>query len=116
MLSDKMYRLLPRADEVRPEYLLLALSSNNTQRHLSTLKTGLAESQTNISQAIVRSLWIPVPDRIEQVRICTKQAGHSLQAQLEGSRLAKLRSLKQGLMDDLLTGRVRVAVPEEATS
>jgi hypothetical protein len=28
----------------------------------------------------------------------------------------KLVSLKHGLMDDLLTGRVRVAVPEEATA
>ena len=60
MLSDKLYRLRYKLS-VHPEFLAMALASSWTQRHLSTLKTGLAESQTNISQAIVKDLLIRVP-------------------------------------------------------
>ena len=35
---------------------------------------------------------------------------------LEHSSVEKLRTLKHGLMDDLLTGRVRVSVTEEAAA
>jgi hypothetical protein len=35
---------------------------------------------------------------------------------VETTDLYKLRTLKHGLMDDLLTGRVRVSVPEEAAA
>lgn len=113
MLSDKMYRLLPNTEKVSPEYLALALSGEKTQRHLATLKTGLAESQTNISQSIVLSLWIPLPGLAEQDRICDRHASLSRQAQLEALVLAKLLVLKKGLMNDLLTGRVRATINEE---
>lgn len=113
MLSDKLYRLSPKTKQLTPAFLALALSGEQTQRHLSTLKTGLAESQTNISQAIVRSLWIATPDLSEQERINATHAELTRQAQTVNFNLAKLRSLKEGLMDDLLTGRVRVAIRGE---
>ena len=50
MLSDKLYRLRYKLS-VHPEFLAMALASSWTQRHLSTLKTGLAESQTNMTIA-----------------------------------------------------------------
>lgn len=107
MLSDKLYRLVPHVAEIEAAYLVLALSGRATQQHLSTLKTGLAESQTNISQAIVRSLWLSLPKRDEQSRICDAYSSLSRQQDGECAGLAKLRTLKLGLMDDLLTGRVR---------
>ena len=57
MLSDKIYRISLK-QSVLPNYIALALSSKSTQIHLSTLKTGLAESQTNISQKIVKQLLV----------------------------------------------------------
>ena len=107
ILSDKLYRLLPSHD-VLPNFLVRALSGHHCQSHLSTLKTGLAESQTNISKAIVRKLLIPVPPLQEQWKIGDVLESQNARFEREHTCLDKLRLLKQGLMDDLLTGRVRV--------
>ena len=107
MLSDKLYRLRYKLS-VHPEFLAMALASSWTQRHLSTLKTGLAESQTNISQAIVKDLLIkvPLPGEQEQIAFVARQ----LDKQLMQTRfcLEKLRAVKTSLMQDLLTGNRRV--------
>ena len=106
MLSDKIYRLVPTA-EIRNAYLVLALSGARTQRHLSRLKTGLAESQTNISQAIVRALWIPLPPVEEQEMIVLRYSAISNRIQEDQGLLYRLKALRSGLASDLLTGRVR---------
>ena len=65
-------------------------------------------AQKNINLEVLRPLPIPCPTPVEQERI-----GHlydrmdSCQEHTEQS-LLKLRSLKTALMQDLLTGRVRV--------
>ena len=119
MLSDKLYRLIPKRS-LDAEFLVMALASDRTQRHLSTLKTGLAESQTNISQDIVRRLNIQVPRKDEQEQIAKIVSGISNQLNSEYRQLGKMRALKTALMQDLLTGRRRVAPllsePLEATA
>ncbi|HBJ37028.1 MAG TPA: restriction endonuclease subunit S [Planctomycetaceae bacterium] len=114
MLSDKIYRLVPKTG-LLPNYFTLALSSERTQTYLSTLKTGLAESQTNISQEIVRRLWIGIPEIDEQEKICRRLDAiqQAMNAEMRG--LSKLRLQKTGLMQDLLTGKVRVNADEENT-
>ena len=107
ILSDKLYRLIPR-DCIKPDFLTYALSGNQTQRHLSTLKTGLAESQTNISQEIVRTLLIPIPTIQEQEKISSILDTQDIRIRKEEAYLNKLKLQKQGLMHDLLTGKVRV--------
>jgi type I restriction enzyme S subunit len=111
MLSDKIYRLVPKKG-LLPNYFALALSSERTQTHLSTLKTGLAESQTNISQEIVRRLWIGLPKPDEQRKTCERLEGVHQIMRAELNDLAKLRLQKTGLMQDLLTGNVRVNADE----
>lgn len=111
MISDKMYRLVPRGS-IGSEFLALALSSDRTQTHLSKLKTGLAESQTNISQEIVRRLRIPFPAMQEQKRISSLIRRVNRLIVSERSHLTKLELQKTGLMQDLLTGKVRVKVDE----
>lgn len=107
MLSDKVYRLVPK-DEIGNAFLALALSGSRTQMHLSRLKTGLAESQTNISQAIVRALLIPLPPVEEQERIVTRYSATVKRITEDQGLLNRLRALKAGLASDLLTGHVRV--------
>jgi len=111
MLSDKIYRLVPKKS-VLPRYLSLALSSESTQTYLSTLKTGLAESQTNISQEIVRRLWIGIPDHAEQQRTCARIDAIENFLCIQRRSLDEFRVQKVGLMQDLLTGKVRVRVDE----
>jgi len=114
MISDKIYRLVPKKGVV-PEFLVHALSGHQTQRHLSTLKTGLAESQTNISQEIVRRLFLACPPHDEQERVVDAVDAHDARIRAEEAYRDKLLAIKKGLMHDLLTGRVRVKVPQETT-
>ena len=107
MLSDKLYRLIYKPS-AQPEFLAMTLASSWTQRHLSTLKTGLAESQTNISQAIVKDLLIRVPSPEEQEQIASVVRKLDWQLKQWRSCLEKLRAVKIGLMQDLLTGNRRV--------
>jgi type I restriction enzyme S subunit len=107
MLSDKLYRLVPK-DSLDSEYLVMALASSQTQCHLSTLKTGLAESQTNISQDIVRNLLVRIPPKPEQVEVAKIVRSASDRIDSGVRQLGKLRSLKTALMQDLLTGKKRV--------
>jgi type I restriction enzyme S subunit len=115
MLSDKLYRLIPR-DYVKPDFLAYTLSGNRTQGHLSTLKTGLAESQTNISQEIVRTLLIALPKIQEQERIISILDTHDTRIRTEEAYREKLKLQKKGLMHDLLTGKVRVKDADKFTS
>jgi len=59
---------------------------------------------------------VPILSSAEQKRIQSVLAGSTRRLEREQAHLDKLRTLKHGLMDDLLTGRVRVAVPKEAAA
>lgn len=107
ILSDKIYRLVP-TKEADGRFLCYALSSSGSQRHLSNLKTGMAESQTNISQEIVKALMTVCPPSAEQSLIADRLDHISSESNKSTTVLAKLRSLKTALMQDLLTGRKRV--------
>jgi type I restriction enzyme S subunit len=61
-------------------------------------------------------LPFPLPPLAEQQCIAVLVAQVEARQEAERFGLSKLRDLKQGLMDDLLTGRVRVRVPEEASA
>jgi type I restriction enzyme S subunit len=61
-----------------------------------------------ISSGIVMDLSVAVPEIEEQDRIldCLGASDHRLN--IETMSVGQLRALKSGLIDDLLTGRVRV--------
>jgi len=58
-------------------------------------------------------IQIPVPSRGEQEGILRILRIHDVRIQTEQRYLKKLKLQKNGLMHDLLTGKVRVRVPEE---
>jgi type I restriction enzyme, S subunit len=107
MISDKMYRLRLRDVDI-PAYFALALSSQYAQAAVTRTITGMAESQTNITQEVIRTLLVMCPPVDEQRAISLRVAVLGDRQQTEQAHLVALRSLKSGLMDDLLTGRVRV--------
>jgi type I restriction enzyme S subunit len=68
-------------------------------------------SQTSIAhltQEKLASVPLPVPEHDEQLAMATRLMAHDAKAKYEDQKLAKLEATKKGLMDDLLTGRVRV--------
>ncbi len=63
----------------------------------------------------LRTTLLPVPQIAEQRRIVEILRTQQSRIEIAREESAKLRLLKQGLMDDLLTGRVRVSAGEGAT-
>jgi len=66
----------------------------------------------NLNTESLRAMPIPFPSLTEQSRICEVIGGANRQLSLLNTDLGKLRIVKTGLMQDLLTGKVRVKVDE----
>jgi type I restriction enzyme, S subunit len=71
-------------------------------------------AQKNINLQDLRPLLLAAPARDEQDEIAMRYEALQSQLQSEKDALEKCRSTKSGLMDDLLTGRVRVTPLLEA--
>jgi type I restriction enzyme, S subunit len=64
----------------------------------------------------ILGLAMTVPHASEQESLSARMDAQEARLDREAESLAKLRTLKYGLMDDLLTGRVRVKIPEKPTA
>ncbi|WP_196801667.1 restriction endonuclease subunit S [Thioalkalivibrio sp. ALM2T] len=95
-------------DEERLVYRILDLivKSQYYQDHLRRESAGAA--QLNISSSQVESTKIPVPPLYEQRRILGKYGALEKRIGQEELLARKLYSQKNAILDDLLTGRVRV--------
>jgi type I restriction enzyme S subunit len=65
-------------------------------------------AQPKITQNALKHLEFVIPSYSEQNRIAAVLDAHDARIRAEEAVLAKRRQVKRGLMDDLLTGRVRV--------
>lgn len=68
----------------------------------------LGSTVKTIGLDFFRKLRIPVPERVEQDKCVEIMLAIESDVRRNETELGKLRLLKSGLMDDLLTGRVRV--------
>lgn len=107
--------LLFRSSSTVPEFILRALQHGRPRWHRVAAST---RKDPNITKADVLAFEVPLPAPDEQAEIVRTLRTCIDRLESEGSMLAKLRHQKAGLMDDLLTGRVRVtpllAEPERA--
>lgn len=104
-ISRDMARLRP-GPTVRSEYLCQLLRSPIGQRILSLAQVGTTRAELSI--APLRLLRFAVPNLDEQRRIEGALSSHDQKVRSEELVLSKLKKEKSGLMDDLLTGQVRV--------
>jgi len=72
------------------------------------IKTFSQGGQPNLSGHIVKSIEISMPKREEQTAIATILSDMDTELAELQSRLAKARQIKQGMMQELLTGRIRL--------
>lgn len=94
-----------------PEYLALVGASRIGKRYFM----GIGKQTTNlasINSTQLKAFPIPLPSLQEQKQIIAKLEAFDKSLRTEQTQLAKLHSLKRGLMEDLLTGRVRVKIEE----
>jgi type I restriction enzyme S subunit len=75
---------------------------------------GQTGTQANLNTGIVGAATVAVPDMDEQKKICSTWESLEDRVDAETGVLRKLNSMKKGLMHDLLTGKVRVPIDEEA--
>lgn len=106
---DLMMRLRVNKRAI-PEFLELLLRSPICRRQIKSAASGTSESMVKLNSNAVTNLTVSVPPVDEQQKIA-KRHRNLLEGVARAEReLAKLRKIKQGLMDDLLTGQVRVPV------
>lgn len=88
-------------------FLSSVLASHIGQSQIDRLNAGGNRQGLNYEQ--LRSFTIPWPERDERARIASALVAHDTRLRAEETYCDKLNQMKQGLMADLLTGRVRVS-------
>ena len=106
VITADVIRVRPDPARVVPEWLACALNHEAVQAQVRMITGGVTRPKVTLKD--FRALRVPAPSLIQQ-----RQAGMTLAAadariRAEELYLAKLKLQKQGLMQDLLTGRVRV--------
>ena len=77
-------------------------------RNSCSRSIGICTNQVSVNQTVLNSLPVPVPSISEQKRISQALGQIDAAVRCADVSLQKLRLLKTGLMQDLLTGEHRV--------
>jgi type I restriction enzyme S subunit len=104
MLSDKLIRLTTNKT-CNARFLSIWLSSEFIQNYFSVRITGLAQSQTNISQEILKSVPCILPPLPEQQKIAATLSSVDEVIEKTQAQINKLKDLKTGMMQELLSPR-----------
>lgn len=93
---------------VTGQWLSMVYRHDFVQRQIAARAVG--STMMNLSAGLIRALRIPLPGPNERATIESSVAALTAQINSESRIGAKLRSLRAGIADDLLTGRVRTTV------
>lgn len=102
----------PKLDEVDPLFLAMQLGHDRLRRYFGQQANGTTRYGLSI-RAIEQAPIIDIPVE-EQTRRSNVLREHDRAARAMETELTKLRMIKEGLMEDLLSGRVPVPVPSES--
>ena len=96
-------------DQQKSLWFYYVLNSNFMRRYFSFLMDG--STQKFISLSNLRNFYIPIPeDKNEMERINQVLFHYDKLIEREYERMKKASKIKQALMQDLLTGKIRVKV------
>lgn len=110
-LTQGTARIAPRED-INNHFLLWALRSEIVKKQFDLAIKGTTFSEITLGE--LRKVLIPLPSScIEQQRIAEILDVNDARIHAEEVYRDKLKLQKKGLMDDLLTGRVRVKTAQE---
>jgi len=116
-LPDRLWQLM-RQDNcpVIFSWLSMSFRSPRYKRYVSVQSSGTSGTMKNLSQTAFLSFLVAKPGSAEQLSIFSKFRMLEDRLSIEQALYAKLCLQKAGLMDDLLTGRVRVTdlLPKES--
>lgn len=113
MISDKIIRFHLLDEFVFPEFITLCLNTGFSQSYIESQKSGMAESQMNISQNKLRMTPILLPPLEEQKRIVEKvEQLMGLCDELE-AKLRKEREDSEKLMEAVVKGLLEDTATEK---
>ncbi|MGE0673122.1 MAG: restriction endonuclease subunit S [Methylibium sp.] len=112
VFESNMMRLRVAASVIRPRLLFEWLRSDASRRHIEGRAN--ASNQVSVNQSVLYPLPVPIPPMDEQDRMVERIEAADRARAGDLAVLEKLRMQKQGLMQELLTGKVRVPVPADA--
>ena len=112
VFESNIMRLKVDESQILPKYLNGLMNTPILLRQLQR-RAKDAVAQSSINQQDVKGCLIPVPDLREQSLVVDRVETEEGVIDEERAYRAKLQSLKTGLMQDLLTGRVRVPEVED---
>lgn len=113
---DLMMRLSLKKDSIEPDLILAFLLSPAFRRYIQRRAKGTSGSMVKITAKDICEFVLAVPPPDERVGIIDRVSECSERIDNETRALHKCYALRDGLRDDLLTGRVRVAVAAEAVA
>lgn len=100
-------KLAPDHSRYDSGYLVAAINHPSFRVQAEVKSTGTTRKRINLTA--LKTILLLTPPIEEQRDIGASLDAHEGRIRAEEAELAKLRQVKRGLMDDLLTGKVRVA-------
>ncbi|MBU8967507.1 restriction endonuclease subunit S [Bacillus safensis] len=110
LLNQRVGKFVLQNQEIDRNFLYWFLSSRLFLDVIYSFGNGT--KQANLSAKQIESVLIPLPPREEQVRISKMIDSIDKKVEIEKQKLEQLKQVKKGLMQSLLTGKVRVTVDE----
>jgi type I restriction enzyme, S subunit len=98
--------LLKCGDEINPQFLDAYAKGHQFRKDIED-RSLLNASPKKINMGDIGRVWIPVPERGEQAAIADIMGDMDDEVAALEQKLDKTRQIKQGMMHELLTGRVR---------
>ncbi len=105
-INQHIARIRVNRKDVNRDFLFHFLSQPAVRYYYELITTGQAYPQISLKQ--VRTTELPLPDLEEQVAIASTLSDLDEDIGNTELKLAKARQLKQGMMQELLTGRIRL--------
>ncbi len=106
VLNQHIFKVLPKESLVSKAFLYRLLRFR--QMNIEDAAHGFKDSFLHVTRGELGSVNTGVPPLDEQDRIEHRISAYESKLLAEETELGKLQSMKAGMMDDLLTGRVRV--------
>jgi type I restriction enzyme S subunit len=106
-LPDRLWKIVSKKEKAVTRWLAYWMRFEFERGTYKALGTGTSGSMKNISMQKLKDTIIPTPPLVEQQRIASILTSVDDQIAAERKHVEQQKRLKQGLMDDLLTGRVR---------
>ena len=113
-LPDRIWMTQVASDsDVNMRWLAYVLASREYRRRIGDAATGTSGSMKNLSKGALLGLPVRFPSAEEQTAIATTLSDMDAELSALEARVAKTRQIKQGMMQTLLTGRIRLVPPQE---